>query len=80
MQNAKDISIHMCTSLYLNKDDRGKLLEESKHISVIGYLLYRIASCHNIMIIICMCALLQSDTKELHLYVVKHVIKYLIDT
>ena len=70
----------MATSTYLDLDEKGKLVDESRYIGMIGSLLYLIASWLNIMLTVCLCARYQANPKESHLIVVKRIIKYLKST
>ena len=47
---------------------------------MIGSLLYLYASRPDIMLSICMCATFQADPKEVHLRVVKRILRYLVHT
>jgi hypothetical protein len=47
---------------------------------MIGYLLYLCASRPDIMLSVCMCARFQADPKEVHLRVVKRIMRYLVYT
>jgi hypothetical protein len=67
MQNAKEISTPMSTSCYLDKDEGGKSVDESKYRGMIGSLLYLTASRPDIMFSVCMCARFQANPKESHL-------------
>jgi len=80
MQNAKEISTPMSTSCYLDKDEDGKSVEESKYRGMVGSLLYLTASRPDIMFSVCMCARFQANPKESHLSAVKRIMRYLIGT
>jgi transposase InsO family protein len=80
MQNAKEISTPMSTSCYLDKDEGGKSVDESKYRGMIGSLLYLTASRPDIMFSVCMCARFQANPKESHLSAVKRIMRYLIGT
>jgi hypothetical protein len=47
---------------------------------MIGSLLYLCASRPDIMLSVCMCARFQADSKEVHLRVVKRILRYLVHT
>lgn len=51
-----------------------------KYRGMIGSLLYLTASRPDIMFSVCICAWYQSDPKESHLKVVKHILRYLHGT
>jgi hypothetical protein len=58
----------------------GKSIDQKVYRSMIGFLLYLCASRPDIMLSICMCARFQADTKEVHLRVVKRIMRYLFYT
>ncbi|PNX58596.1 copia protein, partial [Trifolium pratense] len=70
----------MSTSCYLDKDEGGKSVDESKYRGMIGSLLYLTASRPDIMFSVCMCARFQANPKESHLSAVKRIMRYLIGT
>ena len=80
MEKCKETSTPMSTSTYLDLDEKGKLVDESRYRCMIGSLLYLIASRPDIMLSICLCARYQFNPKESHLTVVKRIIKYLKGT
>ena len=75
MEKCKEASTLMATSTYLNLDEKGKLVDESRYRGMIGSLLYLTTSRPDIMLIICLCARYQSNPKEYHLTAVKRIIK-----
>jgi len=70
----------MEASIYLDLDEKGKLLDEPKYRGMIGSLLYLTTSPPDIMLSVCFCARYQENPKESHLIVVKRIIKYLRGT
>ena len=80
MQNCKEAATPMATSTYLDKDEIGKSIDESKYRGMIGSLLYLTASRPGIMFSVCMCARFQAQPKESHLTAVKRILKYLKGT
>ena len=80
MDRAKSSKTPMCTTIKLNKDENGKSIDEKKYQSMIGILLYLIASRPNIMFVVCMCARFQSCPKESYLNAINRILKYLIGT
>jgi len=45
----------MATSCYLDKDEQGKMIDQTKYIGMIGSLLYLTTSRPNIMNCVCVC-------------------------
>jgi hypothetical protein len=78
MKNAKPIKTPMGTNGHLDLDTGGKSVDEKVYRSMIGPLLYLCASRPDIMLSICMCASLQANPKEIHLRVVKRIMRYLV--
>lgn len=70
----------MSTTLKLSNGDARIFMEHIFHISVIGSLLYLIASRLDIPCIIGVCTKTQGNPKISHLNVVRWVIKYINDT
>jgi hypothetical protein len=70
MKDAKPIKTPMGT----------KSVDQKVYRSMIGSLLYLCASRPDIMLSICMCARFQADPKEVHLRVVKTIMRYLVYT
>jgi len=70
----------MCSSLSLDKDELGKAIDNKLYGSMIGSLLYLIASRPNIMSSVYLCARFQSIPKESHLKAVKRILRYLKGT
>ena len=80
MKKYKETSTPMATSTYLDLDEKGKSVDESRYRGMIGSLLYLIASRLDIMLRVCLCARYQANPMESHLIVVKRIIKYLKGT
>ncbi|XP_019263867.1 PREDICTED: uncharacterized protein LOC109241568 [Nicotiana attenuata] len=80
MSNAKALGTPMSPTVSLDKDEEGKLVDESKYRTIIGSLLYLIARRPDIMFSVCRCAKFQAAPKESHLAYVKRIIRYLIGT
>ena len=77
MEKCKEASTLMATSTYLELDEIGKSVDESRYGGMIGSLLYLTASRPYIMLSVCLCARYQANPKESHLTTIKRVIKYL---
>jgi hypothetical protein len=80
MKDAKPIKTPMGTNGHLDLDMGGKSVDQKVCRSMIGSLLYLCASRSDIMLSVCMCARFQADPKEVHLRVVKRIMRYLVDT
>jgi len=70
----------MATNCYLDVDEGGKCIDQTKYRGMIGSLLYLTTSRPDIMHSVCVCARLQSCPKESHLTTVKRILKYLKGT
>jgi hypothetical protein len=66
--------------VHLDLDTGGKSVDQKVYRSMIGSLLYLCASRPDIMLFVCMCARFQADPKEVHLRVVKRILRYLVHT
>jgi hypothetical protein len=80
MKNAKPIKTLVGTNGHLDLDIGGKSVGQKVYGSMIGSLLYLCASQPDIMLSICMCARFQANPKEVHLRVVKRIMRYLVYT
>jgi hypothetical protein len=80
MKNGKPIKTPMRTNGHLDLDTGGKSVDQKVYRSMIGSLLYLCASRPDIMLSVCMCARFQANPKEVHLRVVKRIIRYLVYT
>jgi hypothetical protein len=80
MKNAKPIKTPMGTNGHLDLDTGGKYVDQKVYQSMIGSLLYLCASRLDIMLSVCMCAQFQANPKEIHLRVMKRIMRYLVYT
>jgi hypothetical protein len=80
MKNAKPIKTPMGTNGHLDLDTGGKSVDQNVYRSMKGSLLYLCASRPDIMLSVCMCARFQANPKEVHLRVVKRIMRYLVYT
>jgi hypothetical protein len=80
MKDGKPIKTPMGTNGHLDLDTGGKFLDQKVYRSMIGSLLYLCASRLDIMFSVCMCARFQANPKEVHLRVVKRIMRYLVYT
>jgi len=77
MGDCKPIKTPMPTNGHLDLNEGGKSVDQTLYRSLIGSLLYLIASRPDIMFSVCMCARFQANPKESHLSVVKRILRYL---
>jgi hypothetical protein len=77
MDNSKPIKTPIATNAHLDLDEGGKSVDLKLYRSMIGSLLYLIASKPDIMFIVCMCARFQAS---LHMMAVKRILRYLRQT
>jgi hypothetical protein len=80
IKDAKPIKTPMGTNGHLDLVMGGKSVDQKVYRSMIGSLLYLCASRSDIMLYVCMCARFQADPKEVHLRVVKRILRYLVYT
>jgi hypothetical protein len=80
MKNAKPIKTPMGTNGHLDLDTGGKFVDQKVYRSMIGSLINLCASRPDIMLSVCMCARFQASPKEIHLGVMKRIMRYLVYT
>ena len=80
LENGKDFETPMSTTLKLDKDEKGKSVDQSLYRSIIGSLLYLTASRPDICFSVGLCARFQANPKESHLKAVKRIIRYIKGT
>jgi hypothetical protein len=80
LENAKPIKTPMATNGHLDLDEGGTIVDQKLFRSIIGSLLYIIASRPDVMFRVCMCARLQASPREVHLKTVKRILRYLKHT
>jgi hypothetical protein len=80
MNNAKPIKTPMGTNGHLDLDTGGKSVDQKVYRSMIGSLVYLCASRPDIMVSVCMCARFQTDPKEIQLWAMKRIMRYLVYT
>ena len=76
MEIYKEISTPMASNYYLDSDEKGTNVDQTKYRGLIGSLLYLTASRPNIMFSVCLCARFQSNPKESHFTATKRILKY----
>ena len=77
LEDAKPYSTPMSATCKLDKDEKGKKVDQKLYRGMIGSLFYLTASRLDIMYSTCICARFQSDPKESHLSAIKRIIRYL---
>ncbi|XP_068466404.1 uncharacterized mitochondrial protein AtMg00810-like [Phaseolus vulgaris] len=80
MENCKAATTPMSTNYYMSVDEAGTVVDQTKHRGLISSLLYLTASRPDIMFIVCLCARLQSSSRESHFKAAKRILKYLKGT
>ena len=80
MESSKKIGTPMYSTSKLDKDEKGKSIDQKLYRGMIGSLLYLTANRPDILFSVCMCARFQSNPKESHLLAVKRIIRYLKGT
>ena len=70
----------MSPATKLDKDERGKDVNQKLYRGMIGSLLYLTASRPDITFSVCLCARFQACLKESHLSIVKRIFRYFIGT
>jgi hypothetical protein len=80
MIGSKAISTSMGTNGNLDSDVRGNMLDQKLYRSMVGSLLYVMASRPDVMFSVFMCARFQASPRESHLKATKRILKYLKHT
>ena len=77
MEESKPVSTHMITGCKLIKNDESLEVDHTMYISMIGNLLYVIATRPYVMQGVVLVAVFQSTPKETHVTLVKIILRYL---
>ncbi|KAK6159097.1 hypothetical protein DH2020_006411 [Rehmannia glutinosa] len=80
IEEGRTVSTPMATKVKIDKDEKGKSVDESKYRGMIGSLLYLTTSRPDILHAVCLCARFQSNPKESHMSAVKRIFRYLKGT
>ncbi|KAK6149350.1 hypothetical protein DH2020_016875 [Rehmannia glutinosa] len=80
IEEGRTVSTPMATNVKIDKDEKGKSVDESKYRGMIGSLLYLTASRPDILHVVCLYARFQSNPKESHMSAVKRIFRYLKGT
>jgi len=73
MENCKEDATPIVIGCYLDTNEKGANVDQTKHRGLIGSLLYLIASRPNIMFNVCLCARYQANPKESHYMAAKRI-------
>ena len=79
-EDVREIGTPMSPITKLDKDEKGKDVNQKLYRGMIGLLLYLTASRPNIMFCVCLCARFQACPKESHLIALKRIFRYLFGT
>ena len=80
MENCKEATTSIATGCYLDTDERGANVDQTKYRGLIGSLLYMTISRLDIMFNVCLCTRYQANPKESHYMAAKRILKYLKGT
>ena len=80
MEDCKPVSTPMITGCKLSKDDESKEVDQKMYRSMIGSLLYVIASRLDVMQAVRLVAWFQANPKEAHVLAIKRIFRYLKGT
>ena len=80
MEDCKPISTPMITGCKLRKDDESKEVDQRLYRSMIGSLLYVIASRSDVLQVVGQVEMFQATPKETHVLAVKRILRYLKGT
>jgi len=80
MEDCKPVSTPMTKGYKLSKDDKSPSVDQNMYRSMIGSLLYLIATRPNILQAVCMVARFHASPKETHVTIVKWIFRYLKGT
>jgi len=80
MEGYKEASIPILTSCYLDADEHGTTVDQTKFRGLIGSLFYLTTSKPDITFVVCLCARFQANPKESHFNAAKRILKYLKGT
>ncbi|KAK6148391.1 hypothetical protein DH2020_019303 [Rehmannia glutinosa] len=80
IEEGRTVSTPMATNVKIDKDEKGKPVDEFKYRGMIGSLLYLTTSRPDILHAICLCARFQINPKESHMSAVKRIFRYLKGT
>ena len=79
-EDVREIDTPISPITKLDKDEKGKDMNQKLFRGMIGSLLYLTASRPDVMFCVCLCARFQACPKESHLIVLKRIFRYLFST
>ena len=79
-EDVREIGTPMSLITKLDKDEKGKDVNQKLYRRMIGSFLYLTASRPDIMFCVCLCARFQACIKEFHLIALKRIFRYLFNT
>ena len=79
-EDVREIGTSMSPITKLDKDEKGKDVNQKLYRGMIGSLLYLTVSRPDIMFCVCLCARFQACLKESHLIALKRIFRYLFGT
>ena len=79
-EDVKEIDTLISPITKLDKDEKGKNVNQKLYRGIIGSLLYLTASRPDIMFYVCLCARFQACPKKSHLVALKRIFRYLFST
>ena len=79
-EDEREIDTPMSPITKLDKDEKGKNVNQKLYRGMIGSLIYLAASRPNVMFCVCLCARFQACPKESHLIALKRIFRYLFGT
>jgi len=77
MEDCQKIATPMATSCYLDADEKGTSVEQTKYRGLIGSLIYLTATRPNIVYRVCLCTRYQANLQESHYMAANKILKYL---
>jgi hypothetical protein len=80
MEDSKAMATPMSTTTALDADEEGKHVDQKEYRSMIGSLLYLMATRPDIQFSVCPCARFQASPRTLHRQAVKRIFRYLRHT
>jgi hypothetical protein len=80
MEDAKGIATPMSTNGSLDSDKSGNMVDQKLYGSMIGSLLYVMASRPDVMFSVCMCVRFQASLRESYLKATKRILRYMKHT
>jgi hypothetical protein len=77
MAELKPVSTLMSTTMALDPDENGEVVDQREYRSMIGSLLYLTMTRSDIQFTVCLCAHFQASPRSLHWIAVQRIFRYL---